>query len=118
MIKLWPDVSDASEAVHTRAKQRKETTMGNGKRILAGSVLALAATGIVTGAAVSAFANGPNSEWAGPDHAVLASEWVGPTTTVSNPTAVEYATSKAAGPASEWTGPAASLSNPTAVEYA
>jgi hypothetical protein len=64
--------------------------MGNRQRILVGSALALAVSGIVAGAAVSAFANGPNDEWTRP----AAVEWQGPAhVAVSNPTAVEYASS-------------------------
>ncbi len=98
--------------------------MNTRKRILVGSVLALATTGIVAGAAVSAFANGPHNEWAGPaaaqsnytrvEFSHLASEWLGPV--VSNATAVEYATSHAAVLTDEWGAPV--VSNPTAIEYA
>ncbi len=79
--------------------------MRAGKRVLTGSVLAVAVSGVVAGAAVSAFANGPASEWShrgvlagmeqGQGHAVLAIQQYGPFTTtgpasVSNATAVEY----------------------------
>jgi hypothetical protein len=47
--------------------------MGNAKRILAGSVLALAAGGIMAGPTIAAVANGPAVLRQGNGHAVLAS---------------------------------------------
>jgi hypothetical protein len=100
--------------------------MATGKRILVGSALALAASGIVAGAAVSAFANGPNSEWGGRAHpAILASSQVRQTneghSAILFPTAVEYASGHSAilfPTAVEYASGHSAILFPTAVEYA